>query len=268
MQTSEWEEYVSVLPMLPGGAHELVKITMDPHVAPNRLAAAAAKDPVLAARVIRVANSVYSAPAVEIVSVFEATVRLGTSEVRRILAAACMTSMMADRHLYGPQGRDLFEHSLGTAYLAWLIADAAGVWPDEAFVCGLLHDIGKLVILKLAKTWRPGVARPEPYELSTCLAERHAEFAGHLVRLQRLPMHLHDPVSWHHAPELAADPRRARVVYAADRLAHRYGFGCAVECFDPLADELLVRAGLNPESLARIDKHAPGLFDVARRALA
>jgi putative nucleotidyltransferase with HDIG domain len=211
---------------------------------------------------------VYSAPAVEIVSVFEATVRLGTSEVRRILAAACVTSMTADRHPYGPRGRDLFEHSLGTAYLAWLIADSAGVSPDEAFVCGLLHDIGKLVILKLSRTGKAGVARPEPDELRMFLAERHAEFGGHFVRLQRLPMRLHDPIAWHHTPELAADPRRAMVVYAADRLAYRYGFGCDVEWFDPLADELVVRAGLNAESLARIDKHAPGLFDVARRALA
>jgi HD-like signal output (HDOD) protein len=267
VETNEWEEYLSVLPMLPVRAHELVSIAMDPHVAPNRLAAIVVKDPVLATRVLRVANSAQSCPGREIVSVFEATVRLGTGPIRRILASACVTSMVTDSQVYGRGGRDLVDHSLGTAYLSWLIANASGVPADEAFLHGLLHDVGKLVILKLAKIWRPGVARPDEQELAALMVARHAEFGGHFIRSQRMPESLIDPVVWHHSPQNAKDPRAATVVYAANRLAHRYGFGCTSEVFEPLEDQLLVQAGLDAPSLARLDSHAPPLFEVARRAV-
>jgi putative nucleotidyltransferase with HDIG domain len=253
--------------MLPARANELVAMAMDPHVASNRLASVVAKDPVLATRVLQAANSAFSAPAVEIVSVFEATVRLGCSDTRRIVAAACVSSMVADPKLYGRRGRDLIHHSLGTAYLAWLIAKEAGESPDEAFLYGLLHDVGKFVILKLAKTWRPGIARPEEDEVAAFVAEKHAEFGGHFVRCLRLPVRLQDPIMWHHAPEQAANVRAATVVYTANRLAHRYGFGCAPEPFDPLADPLLATVGVTAESLARLDGHAPALYEMALKAM-
>jgi hypothetical protein len=59
----------------------------------------------------------------------------------------------------------------------------------------------------------------------------------------------------------------AAVIYLANRLSHRYGFGCEKEEFDPLTDPVTRELGLDAEWVAEIDQRAPGLFKVAREAL-
>jgi hypothetical protein len=58
------------------------------------------------------------------------------------------------------------------------------------------------------------------------------------------------------------------VIYLANRLSHRYGFGCEPDGFDPLADPVVQELGLDAEWLAEIDQRAPGLFAIARETLA
>src|SRR4030095_4158605 len=82
--------------------------------------------------------------------VIEAMVRLGTIAVRNVVVTVSFASRMHDPRIYGERGRELADHTIGTAYLARLIAEKARTDVEEAFMCGLLHDIGKLVILKLA----------------------------------------------------------------------------------------------------------------------
>ena len=87
----------------------------------------------------------------EVTTVNDAIIRMGTGPVRNVVLAVCFTSRLQGAKVYGPQGRDLMEHSIGTAYLARLVAERLGQDADEAFVCGLLHDMGKLLLLKLAR---------------------------------------------------------------------------------------------------------------------
>jgi putative nucleotidyltransferase with HDIG domain len=160
------------------------------------------------------------------------------------------------------------DHSIGTAYLAGLIANRAGESTDEAFLCGLLHDIGKLMVLKLAHDFRTGGrALLTEDELAACLLEKHAEFGGVLVTQWKLPAHLRDPLVWHHEPWRATKhPSAAAVAYVANRLAHRYGFGCAAETFDPVIDPVFIQLGIDESALAQLDARAPGLFEIARQA--
>jgi HD-like signal output (HDOD) protein len=268
IRSGEWLETTDVsLPMLPALATEVMHLAMDPEVSAMRITGVVSKDQVLATDVIRLANSAASAPATEITSVREAVVRMGTKAVRNVVVSQCLASRLKDPHIYGSHGRDLTDHSIGTAYLARLVAEYAGEPPEEAFLYGLLHDIGKLLILKLARD--PGTKHgPPPTDdvIDALIAEKHAEFGGHLMQHWNLPEHLDDPVIWHHRPERAEQaPRAAAVAYTANRLAHRYGFGCPADGFDPLTDPICVSVGINAQSLAAIDAHAPGLFEVARQ---
>jgi hypothetical protein len=56
-------------------------------------------------------------------------------------------------------------------------------------------------------------------------------------------------------------------IYLANRLSHRYGFGCEKEEFDPTTDAASLELGLDPAWLVELDEKAPGLFSVARRLL-
>jgi putative nucleotidyltransferase with HDIG domain len=268
IRSGEWLEGQHIaLPMFPARATEVMQLAMDPEVSASRIASVVSKDQVLATGVLRLANSAFSAPATDITNVSDAVVRVGTRAVRNIVVASCLASRLKDPEIYGRYGRDLTDHSIGTAYLARLVAEKAGESPDEAFLFGLLHDIGKLLILKLARdsSLQHG-APPTDDEIDALIVEKHAEFGGYLLEQWKLPVHLADPVIWHHQPGRAEkDPRAAAVAYAANRLAHRYGFGCSPDGFDPLADPVCASVGLDAGTLEAMDIRAPGLFEIARQ---
>lgn len=255
----------AAIPMLPSLALEVADIALNPDAPVTRITALVSKDPVLATKVIQLANSAFSASATDVTSIQEAVVRMGTTAIRNIVTASCLTSMMEAPGIYGNRGRDLIDHSIGTAYLARLVAEYCGEPPDDAFLYGLLHDLGKLLILRLGHMPATGIESPSEQVIDQFLTEQHALFGGHMLAQWHLPHVLHDPIVWHHQPDEAVErPLAAAVAYAANRLAHRYGFGCDRQDFDPLADPAFARVGIDQKRLARIDDRAPGLFQIAR----
>ena len=259
----------TAVPVLPTLAHRVIDIAADPDVHVGRLAAVVSKDQVLAARVLQMANSAYSSPLQTISTVSDAVIRLGTAAVRNVVLTVCLASRMHDPEVYGNRGPALVDHALGTAYLARFLADHARVQPDEAFLYGLLHDIGKLVILKQAHRHarQTGRAVPPMY-VELALLERHAAMGSVALRKWRLPDTLDAPVRYHHDYLAAPQMRReAAVAYAANLLAHRYGFGCEAQPLDVLADPVSRELGLDAEWLAGLDERAPGLVVVARQSL-
>ena len=268
VRSGQWEESAdTAIPMLPAMARHVVDLALDPDVSATRITNVVSKDPVLATRVIQLANSAFSAPATEITSIGEAVVRMGTGPVRNVVTAACLSALSADPKIYGKHGRDHIDHSIGTAYLAWLLADRADESPDEAFLYGLLHDIGKLVILKLARDCGNfSVVAPTEEETATIMREKHASIGGRVLQQWGMPHGLFDPIVWHHDPASAQERgAAATVAYVANRLTHRYGFGCPVETFDPLTDPIIVEFGMDARAIEKLDLHAPGLFEVARK---
>jgi hypothetical protein len=163
------------VPVLPALAARVIEITGDPEVSVARVSAVVSKDQVLAARVLQLANSVYSSPLQTISTVTDAVVRLGTNSVRNVVVTVCLASRMHDPAIYGSRGATLVDHALGAAYLARLAAERGRVNTDEAFLAGLLHDIGKLVILKQAHDHFRRTGTPvDPTFVELALLERHA----------------------------------------------------------------------------------------------
>ncbi|MDP1569062.1 MAG: HDOD domain-containing protein [Vicinamibacterales bacterium] len=257
------------IPMLPALAQRVIAAVAGGNTPVWQIASLASKDQVLAARLLGLANSAYCAPLHPISTVQEAIVRMGTAAVRNLVVTVCVASRLHDPLVYGRQGRSIVEHGLGAAYLARLVAERAGVNADEAFLCGLLHDLGKLVILKrvhdLARTGRPV---PDHAALEALIAELHAAVGADALARWELPEEICEAVRWHHTPDTAPRfQRRAMVTALASRLAHRYGFGCTASDAPFLDDPSAQALGLDEAWLAGTDQHAPGLFDVARQLL-
>jgi putative nucleotidyltransferase with HDIG domain len=260
-----WRKSLDAVPMVPAVARDVLSLATEINVSAKRILSVVSKDPVLASRVLRLANSAFSASAVPITSINAAIVRMGTESVRNVITAVCVASILTDDGRRGDEGRDLVDHGVGTAYIASFIAEAAGEPRDQAFACGLLHDIGKLLIRHLAARPDHGVRRPTPEELAAVMADRHAEFGGVLLKLWNLPEPLHDAVANHHHVERALQSRPTAVTYVANRLAHRYGFGCQTDEADLIGDPVFAVVNVDAPMLARIDKHAPMMFEVARQ---
>jgi putative nucleotidyltransferase with HDIG domain len=263
------EECDAAIPMLPEFAHRIIDMVSDPDVSIARLAAIVTKDQVLASRLLGLANSAYFAAMQEIATVQQAIVRLGTSAVRNLVVTVCFYSRMHDRNVYGPRGRPLAEHGIGTAYMARMLADLTGMDGEEAFMYGLLHDIGKLVILKVAHdARRQGTVPITGDELDDVMRDLHPAVGVRVLRRWRLPSLLDDPIVHHHDWQAATVARRAAALtYLANRLSHRYGFGCTPDESDLLDDPVVAELQLGDGWLDETDCHAPGLVDVAKKIL-
>jgi putative nucleotidyltransferase with HDIG domain len=276
-----WREWVEsgkwlvgkeqVLPVCPDLSSEAMSLAADPDVSVHRIVRLVTKEQVLATRVLRLANSASYAPVRPITSINEAIVRCGTTAVRNTLLAACAASRLEAARVYGAAGRDLIDHSIGTAYLAQLLANDAGVEPEEALVCGLLHDIGKLVLLKLSCSYNGHlVLAPTKADIERVMRERHPLIGGQLLREWRLPDGLRDAAQYHHRPELSIlHGESTRAIYVANLLSHRYGFGCVPdETIDILADVHVQDLGFDERWLCEMDERAPKLFAQARALVA
>jgi putative nucleotidyltransferase with HDIG domain len=255
------------VPMLPAYAHRVIEMASDPELSIHRLASLVAKDQVLAARVLGLANSAYSSPNQPIANLTDAIIRLGTTAVRNIVITVSFTSRLHDPAVYDRRGKPIVDHALGTAYVARLVAEPARVDPEEAFLSGLLHDIGKLVILKRAHEYRRQTGRAIPDdELDTVLANHHAAAGALVLRRWQLPESLDDPVRYHHDYDMAPRHRtEAATVYLANRLSHRYGFGCERTDCQLLQDPVCAAVGVDGGWLETFDARAPGLYEVAKQ---
>jgi putative nucleotidyltransferase with HDIG domain len=246
-------------------------LAADTEVSVHKIVRLVSKEQVLATRVLRLANSASNAPVRPITTITDATVRVGTQAVRHTLLAACVASRMESQTIQARGGRQLLDHAIGTAYMAEFVASRVGADPHEALVGGLLHDIGKLAILKLSVE-APGYRGPAPTtrQVEDLITERHPLIGAQLLRAWSLPDGLREPVLYHHRPELSLlSTEQTTVVYVANLLSHRYGFGCAPDPdLDIVADRWVAELGLDDRWLADVDARAHERFAAARALVA
>jgi putative nucleotidyltransferase with HDIG domain len=256
------------IPMLPDQAQRVLQTVGDPDVTIAKLAGVVTKDPVLATRVLGMANSALYGAMSPLRSVSDAVVRLGTRTVRNVVVTVSMQSQFKSPEVYGHEGARFMEHAVGTAYVAHLVAERLRSDVEEAFLCGLLHDIGKLVILKTAHQYQKrheGVIRSD--ELRAALKEHHPVCGALALGFWNVPDEVREVVRCHHAFEDASAPQAAAICYTANLLSHRYGFGCEPLGDAVLEDGVFAYLDLDADWIASTDVRAPGLFSAARQAL-
>jgi putative nucleotidyltransferase with HDIG domain len=272
VKSGDWRDVASTATLaLPANANEVMVLALDPDVSIAQLVRLTSRDQVLAARMLRLANSAYCAPLEEITTIGDAVVRLGTTSVRNVVLATCIASRLHQGAVYGPQGRALADHSIGVAFLAQAVAKEVGVNPEEAFLYGLVHDIGKLLLLQLSKDFVTAGGRlVQATELAQVMDAHHADLGGHVLQEWHLPAMIQRPVVFHHSPSDCPDySTEAAVAYVANRLGHRYGFGCKPEVDQELTiDPVFARLKLSEAWLTELDGKASSLLTDAQAAFA
>lgn len=258
------------LPVLPTVATRILEEMRSPQVNARRMAEFVSKDPVLASAVLRVANSALYGGMNEITDLSYGMVRIGLQQVRNLVLALVLRSRMADPQVYGPVGAELMDHALAVAFGARVVADTAGIDGDQSFLAGLLHDFGRLALIKALRE-SSGVRRGNlPPELMDLVALHHAEAGAILAESWRLPEVVVLTARYHHAPDRATAEHRTMVaaVSFANALAHSLGLGGPADAAVPLAGHpAAVILGLDEKGTDELVGHLPGLFSTARNAL-
>jgi HD-like signal output (HDOD) protein len=249
-------EQVGELPTLPHVVQKLASMIGRPNVSAEEIGSLIEKDQVLSAKVLRLANSPFYGFPSRIASVAHAVVVLGLNVVKGLTLCATAFDMMKNAGM-----NELWRHSLGVAITAHILgAKAAMKNPEEVFVAGLLHDIGKVV---LYVKW-PDVGRQitdASRESSGSLMESeqelfgvtHADVGGWLATAWHLPSSLREPILYHHKPAAAQEAKlQTAIVHIADVLVK--GLACGNPGDDlvpPLSRQAWDLAGLDEQSLTQ-----------------
>jgi putative nucleotidyltransferase with HDIG domain len=233
MRTAELVAHMDGVPSLPEAVSEIVALVNDPDSSAAQVCTVIQKDIGLTAKLLQVANSAYYAFPNRIGSVQLAVSLLGMNEVRNIVLSATVVGMF--KSIKGApflSFRELWVHSVNCAVAARTIASQVhDLQPEEAFVGGLLHDVGMVVLLdKLQNDLKKMVQLAKKENVPFVEAERrywdhtHARIGGVLARRWKLPKEVAQAAEQHHflSPDTTSFPLTA-VVHLADSLCIEKG---------------------------------------------
>ena len=219
------------LPSLPEVALKIRRALSNDDVSTKEIARLLGTDPALAARTLRVANSAMfyrgNAP---ITSLSAAVSQLGQKMVRNVALSLAAQQVFVG---YGSRPlRDLvsgvWSHSIHAAVIAHALARVrTALNPDEAFLAGLLHEVGKLYILMRAKDIGP--APQVDAALTSVLGGWHARVGRAVIETWELPAELAVAVGEHESVSLEArdPPTLTAVLAVANYLAEHSEAACA-----------------------------------------
>ena len=144
-------------PMLPQVAVELLQLAQQPDVDFEDAVALLEKDPVLATRVLSIAQSATYASRSPISTLHQATVRLGLKTMRDVVLEAALNLKVFRVPGFEAAMERLARHSTATAHIMRAICRRTRVETEFAFLCGLIHDVGfaaSLLALSNDPNWR------------------------------------------------------------------------------------------------------------------
>lgn len=270
------------LPALPTAVATVLKETGSGSATSSSVADAILSDPGIAARVLRLANSAFYGLSREVGRVQDAVVVLGFRTVRSlVLVAGTYPLLKRPLESYRLDGEEMWGYAGAVAVGAQTVAQRSGTCdPDEAFGCGLLHDIGRLALDESLGDRLPLILRSTGSgETSFDEAERlhlgfdHGEVGAHMARGWNLPPSYIAAMHYHHRPEDASEHAPiVDAVHLGVALALAMGYGLGIDGLghrlSPDAMERLKLDGAGFERLAadfttNYAKHAPLLAAAA-----
>ncbi|WP_210396513.1 HDOD domain-containing protein [Motiliproteus sediminis] len=170
-------------------------------------------DPILASTILRLANSPFYGFARKISSVKDAAVLLGVHTLRQVVISFSMVSAFPMRGGHTIDRQALWRHSVGVAVGAKLLAEQVGNNPDEAFIAGILHDIGQFIMDQcLAEEYGGVVVYRHEHLCSLVEAEQalfgvdHATVGAAAIRMWKLPEPLSQSALAHAFPRVDQNP--------------------------------------------------------------
>jgi HD-like signal output (HDOD) protein len=260
---------ISHIATLPEITLKIIELVENPRSTAQDLNKLISNDPALVARILKVVNSAFYGLPGQIGSINRAIVLLGLNAVKNIVIAASLTKLFRGGRV-SPHfsAKDLWTHSIAVGVLSKMIVQRLNnTLPDEAFLAGLIHDMGILVELQAFREPLVEVAERAAkedgkyidFELQA-MGVDHQALGAALTAKWKFPRSFQYVTGHHHNPlSLAPECRWLTLVtYVADHVACREGCGYALTCKgDEIDVGVMAELGLSQEVLADIVKQLP-----------
>jgi putative nucleotidyltransferase with HDIG domain len=263
------------LPATPGIVTLLMSLTSDVNININKITRAILSDQSLTARVLRLSNSSFYGRSKEVRTLNDAIVILGFKTLRSLVVAMSTQAMYRSGGKAEIQNK-LWEHALATAICSREIAQVVGYTQvEEAFISGLLHDIGKLVMIqKMPDVYSAIIAKVEAAQGSFLEAEdaelgfNHTDVGLLLLHKWAFPKDLAIAVFEHHAPGDQGEKSISLsvIINLGNCLAKRLGIGFENGSCEKLTEEQSAgRLHLSPEIIDGIITKSAELFQQEKK---
>lgn len=220
----------------------LVEVINHPRGGAGDVANVIREDTALTARLLKLVNSAFFAFPKKIETVSQAVSVVGTSQVRDLALATSVTDLFKGIPSDLIDVEDFWKHSLGVGVAARVLASLRSEANVERFfVAGILHDVGRLVLLMRAPRETADVIAASRargtllYETEReVLGFDHARMGGILMDHWKMPDALREAVRLHHDPRRAERyPMEAGTVHVADIIATALQLGSSGERLVP-----------------------------------
>lgn len=211
-------------PVLPAVALELIALSRKPTASYATVVEIVERDPLLAARLLTLSKSPVYGAAQRTRSLQEALSRLGMSTLRDIVWQVVLNTRVFRAPAYTGFLERIQSHGTCTAYLARLVATAAGVPAEHAFLCGLLHDVGWSGGLVAFSEQAPVVA--DSNALLTAIDAVHVEAGAAMASIWGLDSEIVEVIGMHHDKGRPGQPcpPLVHVLCVAEQLAEEANF--------------------------------------------
>lgn len=263
-------ETIQNLPALPAVLEQIKSLTNDPRSNSEEISKIMMEEPSMMANVLRMANSVMFGGRERIDSLQSAITRLGLNAVSNLATSLGVLQMMEAFESDGFNHKDFCEHSICTGITMHVIQDMCKDKierkqpADFLQLAGLLHDIGKLIILQFfGKELAEAIEMGRQHSLPMFLAEQksigidHAAVGAWLGRKWNMDEKQLAVIEFHHDPLLAPEEYREAVnlCHAANYLINQQKIGNAGDINSPFQDQRVFDAlGLDIEKIPEVMK--------------
>ena len=223
------------LPAMPQVAGKVLELSSDPNTSAKQLQQVISDDQAMTGRILKIANSAMYSCSRKIKTLTEAIVMLGFNSIRSLVVTSAARNLYKSGNVRaGLKERLLWEHSIGCAFACKLmVANRLPALQEEAFLAGLMHDIGKLVMnLRVPETFDEIVQVVYNENKGFAETERnlldfdHTEVGALLVNKWKLSQLLEDVILEHHTEEVfTADKPLLLYLDLANKICKKLGIG-------------------------------------------
>ncbi len=264
---------VEKMPAFPKAVQQVLALCRDINCSPKRLVEVIEHDPVMTVKLLRIVNSASYGLPNKVTSVNQAVLFLGLNTVKNLALTFAMIGVLPSKNVAGFDVGEYLVHSVAVASLARHLAgrpEAGGVDADDAYVAGLLHDFGKVVMAThLPDDYREVLAMTEAGGEPLHVVEQrligadHAEVGAMLAQHWQFSAELISCIRMHQTtPEADA---LTSCVALANQLARRAGVGNARNAFRETEVPVSTRWGVD---FATIDANLGALDSILASARA
>lgn len=230
-------EHISNLPTLPAIMERLNKAVNDVNTDAKLISNIIRDDPSMMARILKVANSAAYGASEPIVSVENAVARMGFVGIKNIALSTALFSSFGDDKSDDFDKEDFWRHSVSVGIATNVLYEhtrenlSRRYTPDILHLCGLLHDIGKIVFEQFFHDmFMQALQLSADKQIPLFEAEKsvfgadHADVGRWLTTKWNLPREVSEAIRFHHEPENADEKLRDIV-----RLTHTANYVCNME---------------------------------------